>query len=85
MSLAAKGYWPISFGSQSDVPRHQRVSQLCGTGFGDEKYLVFECAAMADLRGQFPGVFQPRQTMQQFMWQPILLQVAKFLDTGMNI
>ena len=71
-------------GSQSGVPRHQRVCQLCGTGFGDEMHLVFECAAMADLRGQFPDIFQPYQTMQQFMWQPNMLQVAKFLDAGMK-
>ena len=38
----------------------------------------------ADLRGQFPDIFQPHQTMQQFVWQPDLLQVAKFLDAGMK-
>ena len=76
---------PKDIGSQSGVPRHQRVCQLCGTDFGDEMHLVFECAAMADLRGQFPYIFQPHQTMQQFMWQPNLLQVAKFLDAGMII
>ena len=75
---------PKDIGSQSGVPRHQRVCQLCGTGFGDEMHLVFECAAMADLRGQFPDIFQPYQTMQQFMWQPNMLQVAKFLDAGMK-
>ena len=26
----------------------------------------------------------PHQTMQQFMWQPNMLQVAKFLDAGMK-
>ena len=75
---------PEDIGSQSGVPRHQRVCQLCGTGFGDEVHLVFECAAMADLRGQFPDIFQPHQTMQQFMWQPNMLQVAKFPDAGMK-
>ena len=39
---------------------------------------------MADLRGQFPDIFQPHQTMQQFMWQPNMSQVAKFLDAGMK-
>ena len=29
---------PKDIGSQSDVPRHQRVCQLCGTGFGDEMH-----------------------------------------------
>ena len=75
---------PKDIGSQSGVPRHQRVCQLYGTGFGDEMHLVFECAAMTDLRGQFPDIFQPHQTMQQFMWQPNLLQVAKFLNAGMK-
>ena len=75
---------PKDIGSQSCMPRHHRLGQLCGTDFGDEMHLVFECAAMADLRGQFPDIFQPHQTMQQFMWQPNLLQVAKFLDAGMK-
>ena len=75
---------PKGIGSQSGVPRHQRVCQLCGTGFGDEMHLVFASAAVADLRGQLPDIFQPHQTMQQFMWQPNLLQVAKFLDAGMK-
>ena len=39
---------------------------------------------MADLRSQFSDNFQAHQTMQQFMWQPNLLQVAKFLDAGMT-
>ena len=39
---------------------------------------------MANLRGQFPDIFQPYQTMQQFMWQPDMLQVTKFLDAGMK-
>ena len=75
---------PKDIGSQSGVPRHQRVCQLCGTGFGDEMHLAFGCASMTDLRSQFPDIFQPHQTMQQFMWQPSLLQVAKFLDAGMK-
>ena len=32
---------PKDIGSQSGVPRHQRVCQLCGTGFGGEMHLVF--------------------------------------------
>ena len=58
------------------MPRHQRVCQLCGTGFGDEMHLVFECTAMTDLRGQLPDIFQVHQTMQQFMWQPICCRLS---------
>ena len=39
---------------------------------------------MADLRGHFPDIFEARQTMQQFMWQPNLLQVANISDAGMK-
>ena len=32
----------------------------------------------------FSDIFQAHQTMQQVMWQPNMLQVAKFLDAGMK-
>ena len=41
-------------------------------------------SCLADLREQFASIFQERQTMQQFMWQPDMLQVAKFLDAGVK-
>ena len=46
-------------------------------------HLVLECAAMADLCGYFPDIFQAHQTMQHFMWQPNLSQVAEFSDACM--
>ena len=75
---------PKDIGSQTGVPRRQRLCQLCGADYGDEMHLVFECHGLADLREQFASVFQERQTMQQFMWQPDMLQVAKFLDAGVK-
>ena len=39
---------------------------------------------MADLHGPFPDILQAHQMMQQFMWQPNLLQVAKFPGAGMK-
>ena len=47
-------------------------------------HLVFECHGLADLREQLAGNFQECQTMQQFMWQPNMLQVAKFLVAGVE-
>ena len=41
-------------------------------------HLVFKCHGLADLHEQFANIFQGRQTMQRFMWQPYMLQVAKF-------
>ena len=75
---------PKDIGSQTGVPRRQRLCQLCGADYGDEMHLVFECHGLADLRKQFASIFQERQTMQQFMWQPDMLQVAKFLDAGVK-
>ena len=69
--------------------RHSRVERSRHAArpaylFAETPRMSDECAAMTDLRGQFPDIFQPQQTMQQFMWQPNLLQVAKFLDAGMK-
>ena len=47
-------------------------------------HLVFECHSLADMREQLANISQGRQTMQQFMWQPDMLQVAKFLDAGVK-
>ena len=43
-----------------------------------------QCHSLADLREQAANIIQGRQTMQQFMWQPDMLQVAKFLDAGVK-
>ena len=39
---------------------------------------------MADVCDRFSDIFKAYQTMQQFMWQPNLLQVANFSDAGMK-
>ena len=51
---------------------------------GDEMHLVFECTALQDLRNAFAPIFEGAATMQQFMWQPNLLQVSRFLDASMK-
>ena len=47
-------------------------------------HLVFECHGLANIREQLASICQERQTMQQFMWQPDMLQVAYFLDAGVK-
>ena len=74
---------PKAIGSQTNVPRRQRLCQLCGADCGDEMHLVFECHGLADLRDQFTSIFYERQTMR-FMWQPDMLQVAKFSVAGVK-
>ena len=68
------------------VPRHQRVCSACGSGqVGDERHLVFECAALEPLRLQQPGLFEGCATMQQFMWQADLAGVARFISAGLAL
>ena len=76
--------WAKDIGSQIGVSTRQRLCQLCGADYGDEMHLVFECHGLADLREQFASMIQERQTMQQFMWQPAMLQVAQFLDASVK-
>ena len=75
---------PKDLGSQTGVPRSQRLCQLCGANYGGETHFVFECLGLADLREQFASILQERQTMQQSMWQLNMLQVARFLDAGVK-
>ena len=36
------------------LPRHRRVCRLCHTGaLSDERHMLFECHALADLRDKF--------------------------------
>ena len=41
-------------------------------------------SAHLQVRGVGSGMIQKRQTMQQFMWQLDMLQVAKVLDAGVK-
>ena len=43
--------------------------------------MVFECEALQTTRENFAGLFGPAKvTMQQFMWQADLVQVAQFVS-----
>ena len=46
--------------------------------------VVFECAALGNVRATFPSPFPPAvQTMRQFMWQDTVL-VARFIHAAMH-
>ena len=75
---------PRDVGGHRGVPRHQRICPLCAGGLGDEMHLVFECAALQDLRVSFAALFQRATTTKQFMWQPDLMRVAQFIDAGVR-
>ena len=45
---------PIEQGRHLQLPRHRRVCKLCRTGaLGDERHLLLECPALADVRTEF--------------------------------
>ena len=45
---------PIEQGGLLRLPRHRRVCRLCHTGaLGDERHMLLECPALADLRDNF--------------------------------
>ena len=68
----------------TEVPRRQRLCQLCGAIYGDELHLAVECHGLADLRDHFLGIFWEHQAMQQFICQSDMLQVAKMSDAGVK-
>ena len=44
----------IELGRHLRLPRHRRVCRLCHTGaLGDERQMLLECPALADLRDEF--------------------------------
>ena len=64
----------------SELPRLERVCQLCGVGtLGDERHLIFECSELLCFREHWSHLFEGPQTMQAFMWQEDLIGVAKFV------
>ena len=74
---------PKDAGSHTSMPRHQRVCQLCGTNFGDDLYLAFECAALADLRGQL--IYTRASDDAAIHMAADSGQVANFLTAGIKI
>ena len=45
---------PIEQGRHINLPRNRRVCRLCRTGaLGDERHMLLECSALADLRQQY--------------------------------
>ena len=66
--------------ARPEIPRLERVCQLCGVGtLGDERHLIFECPELLCFREQWSHLFEGPQTMQAFMWQEDLIGVAKFV------
>ena len=63
------------------VGRADRVCLACNSGgVGDEKHMIFECAALAPLRQQYADLFTPRTgTMRSFFAQQNHLGVLNYV------
>ena len=81
----AAGSLPNDLGRRNGTPRLQRVCTKCDAGvIGDERHVVFECAALAQLRLQYAPLFAA-QTMLEFMWQEDVVSVAHYLRKALLI
>ena len=75
---------PSDVGAHQGVPRERRFCTLCQQGVGDELHLVFECAALQDLRVQMPMIFMGVTTMRGFMQQRDVRSVTTFISTAVK-
>ena len=51
---------PVEEGRHFNLPRASRVCNLCNTdALGDERHMLLECPALADLRLQFSSLLLP--------------------------
>ena len=54
LSLMGSDLLPIEQGRHLRLPRHRRVCRLCHPGaLGDERHMLLECPALADLRDEY--------------------------------
>lgn len=68
---------PIVERQHAGVARAQRVCMRCRSGsLGDEKHMLFECAATQPVRDNYAHLFVGRVSMRDFFWQRDLRGVA---------
>ena len=74
VSWGTKGCQHANVGRRSGVPRGHASSVVrCTWSWNVQRWQT--CVQTC---GHFPDIFQAQQAMQQIMWQPDLLQVARF-------
>ena len=72
---------PIEQGRHLRLPRHRRVCRLCQTGaLGDERHLLLECPALADLRDEYsPLVAECSGVMDRLVWARNKPMVSRYI------
>ena len=73
---------PIEQGRQLQLPRHRHMCKLCHAGaLGDERHLLLECPALADVRTQVSQLIAHCSGICGFIvdWKPILTYATFWL------
>ena len=70
---------PIDMAPRSEVPRQERLCNLCEGGLGDELHLVFDCPTLQDIRDRYAHLFDGVSSVAHSVWQEPLQDVAHFV------
>ena len=72
---------PIEQGRHLRLPCHRRVCRLCHTGaLGDERHMLLECPALADLRDEFsPLIAECSGVMARLVWARNQPMVSRYI------
>ena len=77
---------PIEQGRHLRLPRHRRVCRLCHTGaLGDERHMLLECPALADLRDEYsPLVAERSGVMARLVWARNQPMVSRYINACLD-
>ena len=72
---------PVEEGCHFNLPRASRVCNLCNTdALGDERHMLLECPALADLRLQFSSLLLPCSgVMRRLLWAKDQHEVCRYI------
>ncbi len=72
---------PVEEGRHFNLPRASRVCNLCNTGaLGDERHMLLECPALADLRLQFSSLLLScSSVMRRLLWAKDQHEVCRYI------
>ena len=72
---------PVEEGRHFNLPRASRVCNLCNTdALGDERHMLLECPALADLRLQFSSLLLPCSgVMRRLLWAKDQHEVCRYI------
>ena len=72
---------PVEEGRRFKLPRASRVCNLCNTdALGDERHMLLECPALADLRLQFSSLLLPCSgVMRRLLWAKDQHEVCRYI------